>query len=268
LPRGVLGALRREYGKKLIVRRIKIPKRKQKGREIQRSYITIHQPKQSTLAFLSNIQSNLFVIHAVHVATDFLCQNANDASLATEYLTRNSLLKWRRGEQLRMEVDTRYWNRNDKSRRNVALYGDRLSKTGRGHCSHFELRFTSASACKRVQLGTFSQLLGTIDASALLERHTKLMLVDAKLLDRALDRLAEKNRRRCWKSDMDVSQIKARIQRFLVRCLHDEEFPLSEHSLAKAISQSVWDASKGLLRGCLRKRSWSEFTPPPQWHCW
>jgi hypothetical protein len=43
LPYGVLGALRREYGKKLIVDPIKIPKRKLHGREIQRSFCVLNR---------------------------------------------------------------------------------------------------------------------------------------------------------------------------------------------------------------------------------
>jgi hypothetical protein len=186
LPTNTLGSLRRRYERRLYVEKCKVP---QLGRQYW--LITIHQPDQQTLSLLRTIQPGKFVVHAVHVAVDFLCANRRHAELATAFLTRGAVQKWRRrGHQSHIKINTRYWNVNKRAKPNIALYGDRKSKTGLGPCAHFELRFTGAEACKRAGVGDLNSIMGGVDAMALLERQVWIAFIDRKRLNRAVEKMA------------------------------------------------------------------------------
>src|SRR5262245_34574751 len=198
----LLGALRNAYKRRLIVKAYKVPGRtfdaRRRGHRSKRWHVTIHQPQPETLATLSAIHRR-FVVHAVHVAIDFLCPDPAQADLATAYLRRGVVQKWRRRNQNQLshvEANTMYWSRNRKARRNIALYGDRPSKAGLGACSHFEMRFTAAAACKRAGLGDLDSLIRGINAMALLKHQAKLAFIDEKWLDRALEKSARRKLRR------------------------------------------------------------------------
>lgn len=274
LPDGALGALRKDYGRRLIVEVYDVPTSCLVGWKRLRSKrwrITIHQPTNSTLASLAAVQKGRFVINATHIAVDFLCPTAREAGLATAYLTRGVVQKWRRRtQQTHLEVNTQYWKWDRKAPRNIALYGHRPTKTGREHCSHFEMRFTGAAACKRVGLNDLGKLMGGIDAMALLKRQTKIAFIDPKRLDRALEKSARKilpNSQRRQPS-ITINDVKKRLQLWLPRCIADEDFPLDWQSIAKARSQSLAD-HRPELRSCLAgKVEWANFTPKPRWHSW
>jgi hypothetical protein len=274
LPDGVLGALRKHYGRHLIVKEHEVLGRRLAGRKQGRSkrwHITIHQPKNSTLTSLGAIQRGRFVVHAAHVAVDFLCLTAWEAGLATAYLKRGVVQKWRRrAQQTHVEINTQYWKWNRKAPRNIALYGHRPSKTGKEHCSHFEMRFTGAPACKRVGLNDLSKLMGGVDAMALLERQSKIAFIDLKRLDRAVESLARKKlpKSQRQRPAITVGDIEKHLQLLLPRCIADEGCPLDWVSIAKARSQSLAD-HRPELRSCLAgKVEWANFTPTPRWHCW
>jgi hypothetical protein len=127
---------------------------------------------------------------------DFICRDRKHADLATSFLTRGVLQKWhRRAHRPQLYSNTRYWKKDRKSPRNIALYGDRKSKTGLGSCSHFELRFTGAAACKRAGVGELLDLIAGIDPLKLLNRQARISCIDPKRLDRAIDRIARCNLR-------------------------------------------------------------------------
>jgi hypothetical protein len=93
----LLGALRKAYRRRLIVKAYRVPGPsfgRRRGGHSKRWHITIHQPEPETLATLSAIHQK-FVVHAVHVAIDFLCPDAAQADLATAYLRRGVVQKWR-----------------------------------------------------------------------------------------------------------------------------------------------------------------------------
>jgi hypothetical protein len=156
LPKGVLGALRQQYGRRLIYERHKL-----RGRPHACCWhLTIHQPCQATLRGLVPIQPRRFVVHAVEIAIDFITQNRQQADLATAFLTRGLVQRWRRRDHRSQPyLNSRYWKRDRKAPRNIGLYGDRASKTGLGSCSHLELRFTGAKACKRAGQGELRDLI-------------------------------------------------------------------------------------------------------------
>jgi hypothetical protein len=225
--------------------------------------VTIHQPEPETLAALSMIHRR-FVVHAVHVTIDFLCPDPAQAKLATAYLRRGVVQKWRRRHHLsHSEENTTYWSVNRKARRNIALYGDRPSKGGYGACSHFEMRFTSAAACKRAGLGDLGSLIRGVNAMALLNHQTNLAFIDKKGLDRALEKLARRKLRRTRGSGLTVSDIKKQHQRRLPRLIQDEGQRLTMQTITKAPSQRVWNLR--MLRSCLQPVEWTDFTPEPRW---
>jgi hypothetical protein len=124
LPEGALGGLRKHYGRRLIVEEYAVPGRSVDGRKRPRSkrwHITIHQPKNSALPSLAAIQQGRFVVRAAHVAVDFLCPTSREARLATAFLARGVVQKWRRRDQrTHLEVNTQCWKWNRKAPRNIA----------------------------------------------------------------------------------------------------------------------------------------------------
>src|SRR5205814_10085226 len=116
--------------------------------------------------------------------------------LATAFLRRGLVQKWRRRDhRAQPYLNSVYWKRDRKAARNIGLYGDRQSKTGLGSCSHCELRFTGAKACKRVGLGELRDLIRGVDAMELLNRQARIIFIDPKRLDVAIDRIARANLR-------------------------------------------------------------------------
>jgi hypothetical protein len=270
LPKDVLTHLRQCYRRRLLIKSHDITVGRAGQRRRRRYWlITIHQPNKATLRGLSLIQRGRFVVNAVHIATDFLCLNKHQAVLATEFLTRGLLLKWRgRYHRSHLEPNTRYWNRDKKAVRNIALYGHRQSKTGKGECAHFEMRFTGAEACKRAGVGKLEELARGIDAMRLLRHQARIMVIDPKRLDRAIGRIAQRTvRNRKWHRSATVSEIKLRVQERLAYLLSEEGTPLNARTVAKARSQRLWDHQR-VLRSCLKRVPWKHFTPDPSWHRW
>jgi hypothetical protein len=265
LPKGELAALRKQYGRRLITRPHPVP-----GLPwARRRKLTIHRPTKATLEHLIDLQADRFVVHAVHLAIDFLCADRQQTDLATEFLTRSVVQNWRRRDhRSHLEQNTRYWKQDGKAPRNIALYGDRPSRTDIGPCTHFEMRFTSAEACARAGLGDLRQIADGVDAMSLLDHQARITPIDAKRLDRALENIARHALRNGQQADKTVSDIKERLRQLLARCLQDENRPLNGHSIAEARSQCLADCRpklRGTLGMCM---NWNEFTPTPRWHWW
>jgi len=232
--------------------------------------LTIHQPSNATLERLSSLQADRFVVHAVHVAVDFRCADAQQTRLATEFLTRGVVQKWRRPDhRSHLEENTRYWKRDGKAPRNIALYGDRPSKIGLGLGPHFEMRFTGAAACKRAGLADLRLLSRGVSAENLLERQAWIAFIDPEQLDRVLESVARKGLRATQRRRPGVTlgDIKLQLRRLLARCLQDDDRLLDQDTVANARSQNLLDYQP-LLRACLKRFSWSAFMPTPRWHGW
>src|SRR5262249_21666391 len=128
----------------------------------------------------------------VDVAIDFVCEDHRQAELATAFLTRTAVQKWRRrGDRSHIEINTRYW-KPAKVPRNIALYGHRQSKVNKRPCAHFELRFKGARACRQAGLSDLNLLARGLHAMPLLVRQAKIMLMDPVRLDRGIERQARR----------------------------------------------------------------------------
>ena len=271
VPSEVLASLRREYGSQLIVEEFRPPKRAAQPPGTRWCLVTIHQPEDTTLKWLTTIRHDRLVVHAVHVAVDFLCPDSRHAQLSTEYLKRGLVQKWRRRDRRsHLEPNTVYWKLDGKDARNIALYGHRVSKTGLGPCSHLEFRFTRASACKRVGLGNLASLIAGVDVMALLRRQAKVAFIDPNRLDRALENLARKklSATQRHRPGATVLELKKHLRRMLPRCIQDEDTDFDQNSITEARSQSLWD-HQPQFRSCLGKPvDWASLTPAPKWWRW
>jgi hypothetical protein len=185
-PRHELSWLRRRFARRMILKSCKAP-----GDAFCGGLITLHQPDVETLERLIAIPKRRFVVSAVHIAVDFICPDQGQAKLAAAFLGRAAVQKWhRRNHCSHREKNTHYF-RQERSTRNIAIYGDRESKTGEGPCCHLEMRFTGAAACKRAGLDLNSLLDGP-DVLRLLNGQARIAPIDSKRLDRAIERKARR----------------------------------------------------------------------------
>src|SRR5439155_19298444 len=138
-------------------------------------------------------------------------------------------------------------------------------KTGKGPCSHFELRFTGAAACRRAGLDNLNDLARGINALKLAKHQTRVAFIDGDHFDRTLRHVARnvKWQNRLQFSNTMVREVKQELRRRLTRILQDETFTPDENKLTKVRSQTLWDHRKS-LRHCLTEIAWDEF-PTPRW---
>jgi hypothetical protein len=263
LPPALMSWLRKKYGTRLIPQDIKVPEHP----NLWRGLVTIHQPDVETVQQLAAIRRHSFVIHAVHVAIDFLLPNRMEAASAKRYLDRRLLLKWRGRNHKSYQCENVTYGKIDSgSGRNTAVYGDRISKTGFGACCHLELRFTGADACRRAGVGDFATLIAGCDTMALLKRQTKIGFIDSSKLERSIELMARRSlRRRKNRAGDTVNSFKERVSRLLARLLEEERWDPTD--LTKARAQTFYDRLKRCRR-CLRYEAWTNFTPTPVWHQW
>jgi len=226
LPTGLLSQLRHQYGSHLLIT--------MKSNRFKHWWvIEINQPTKDTITELARHDLQ---VSRVDVAFDFLTPTLEEAEQATEFLSQHVVLKWRRDQRSTVIDATTYWSKK-ASRRNIALYGDRESKTRMGSAAHLELRFMKSAACTRAHLGTMDELLG-INPFNLLQHQTKLVEIDEKKLEKAARKAKSSHPTRTAKSlhptrtakslhrtrtakslhrTRTVDEIKSRMQEMIVR---------------------------------------------------
>ena len=263
-PRDDLSWLRARFRRRMILKSWKAP-----GNSFRGGFITLHQPDVETLERLSAIPKRPFVVNAVHIAVDFICPDQEQAKLAAAFLGRAAVQKWHRCKHSsHRERNTQYWRRG-RWTRNIAVYGDRASKTGNGSCCHVEMRFNTAAACRRAGLD-LNHLLHGLDVLPLLDGQARIAPIDPKKLDRAIERKARRLLRgtqRRYGGKITVDVLKAKIWGLVTRILQDEDGWFDEQTIDQARSQFVLDYRPELRSG-LKKITWSEFAPPVRWHGW
>ncbi len=260
LPNRLLSWLRRNYGRQLTFE----PSVITPEGIVTRPKIVIHQPTAETLEVLRAMRPAPFVVHRVDIAVDFLFQTGEEARLAQAYLDRHVIQKWRRrNHEHRVVITTSYWKRERAAARNIALYSDRPSKVSLGPCSHLEMRFKGARACRAVGLSNLADLAAGVDVQALLKRQAKLAFIDPKSFDRQVEQLARHEVRRS-QDGRTVVEVKAAMLDDLARELRGEVGKLDENAIALIRSQQLFDSYPD-LRGCLRDIAWEEFSPSPSW---
>jgi hypothetical protein len=262
-PSDQLSWLRTRFGRRMFLKSCKGP-----GNAFRGGLITLHQPDVETLERLIAIPKKQFVLSAAHIAVDFICSDQGQAKLAAELLGRATVQKWhRRNHHSHREKNTHYLRRGG-STRNIAVYGDRDSKTGEGPCCHVEMRFTGADACRRAGLD-LNKLFDGLDALRLLESQARIAPIDPKKLDRGIERKACRCLRGTQRRhpEITVGELKAKIWALVTRILQDEDSSFDEQTIDQARSQSLFDYRTD-LRSSLDEILWPEFAPPARWHAW
>lgn len=276
LPKQIFRELRGLQKKPLIPKVVPVLGRD--GRALGYQFLTsIHQPKIVTLQHLARQEKATFCVHAVHIAFDFLVANQQEALNAKDYFDASVRQTWRRPQPCVPYLNTLYWKRNRKEARNIAVYCDQPSKTGKGHCCHLELRFTGADACQRAGLSDLSVLNRGIDALATLKRQTRIAVVDLVRFERAIERITRqyfpKTKSRhptVWmdgaSTALTVGLLSAKMRQLLARSLGVA--PVDERDVLSIRSQDIWDSRHRALRSALVEVPWEEVTPCPVWHPW
>ena len=263
-PRDQLSWLRTRFRRRMIVESWKAL-----GDSFRGGFITLHQPDVETLERLSAIPKPPLVVNAVHLAMDFICPDQAQAKLAAEFLGRAAVQKWhRRKHSSHRERNTQYW-RSGGSTRNIAVYGDRKSKTGGEPCCHAEMRFTSADACRRAGLD-LNNLLEGPDVLGLLNSQARIAPIDPTKFDRAIERKARgclRGTQRRYGSKITVDELKTKIRRLVTRMLQDDDSSFDEQTIDQGRSQFLLDYRPELRSG-LNEIPWSQFAPPVRWHPW
>jgi hypothetical protein len=230
--------------------------------------IRIQQPTRDTIVVLAGLRN--CIIGRIDIAVDFICGSVEDAYAAQRYLDR-SLLQKGHGKRVKHPHDhTVYWSRCRTTSRNVALYGDKPSKTGNGPCAHLELRFSSAAACRSINLFVPSQLLADIDVMELLKRQTKLTCVNERALERLAEaaarrhlrhRVAPRRRAAARASTYDqfttVDGLKLRTAGLVRRAFAREGLP--------GINAQELVERRPNMRSILTPVDWEQVIPPPEW---
>jgi hypothetical protein len=267
LPTGLLSQLRHQYGSHLLIR--------PNGNRFKHWWvIEINQPTKDTIIELARHDLQ---ISRVDVAIDFLTATPEEAELATEFLSQHVVLKWRRDQRLTVIDATTYWSKK-ASRRNIALYGDRESKTRMGSGAHLELRFMRSAACKRAHLGTLDELL-EINPFNLLQHQTKLVEIDDKKLEKAARKAKSLHPTRTVKSSHPTQTAKSLHPTRTVKSSHPTQTAKSLHPTRtvheiKSRMREMIVRGKALcdLRSTFRNRysrplDWTDLAAEIDW-CW
>ena len=268
LPPTIFNRLSQDYGKRLSVKEITVPKRTPRTSKCWR--ITIHQPKSRTLLELAKLQAQArtFVVARVDIAIDFIAESERAACLIHRYLQRHTLQKWHGSRRTQVHVDTAYWSKK-ASPRNVALYSDKPSKTDNMRpCAHLELRFCSADACRRRGLHDLKKLAAQFDVAGLLDHEVQLRSINAKSFNRHCEAYARKAKRAHY-PDLTVREVRSRHERVLWPTLQHYDFMPDAQTITGVYSQDLYDRLPKEFRACLKQRiAWNDLAPTPRWVNW
>src|SRR5215472_6692768 len=106
-----------------------IPARPRRIRTKLYQPIRVQQPTRETFAFLNDRSC---VICRADISVDLICATAADATMAAAFISTFLVQKWHGKRRLNPYKHTTYLSDDRRAPRNVAIYGDKPSKTGRG----------------------------------------------------------------------------------------------------------------------------------------
>lgn len=269
LPEDLFRSLYSEYGPRRFLpgKLIKRPGRRFRHGAWQppilRRRSTIHQPARHTLRQLEALEGRSLVINEAHIAVDLLTRTPEDAEKLRRFLEQHLAQRWGLSGQSGGGMNnTIYANRDDSAARNIAIYSDRPSKTGLGHCCHVELRFKGAKPCKRTGLGQLGLLVQGPAVGELLARQTRLVFFKANIFERIVSRVARRKIR--LGATSTVAEISAALRRLLPRCVQEETIDSGNDAVSP---RQLWNW-RSYCRGYLEQHSWASFFPSPTWWHW
>ncbi len=268
LPRGLLSALRRSAAKRMTLRDATRPDRSDPSKlHVYGKIIALAQPLPTELRIVLDLCKTRYRTCRVDVAFDFHTLTGLEAGNGGKYLERHGWQKWR-GKTRRCN-DTEnvvYWSANGDTARNIALYFDKPSRWNGQPCTHWEIRFTTADACRRAGLSDLNQLVSGIDALKLLKHEAKLQ----RLEPRRFSTLTEKAARRMKRSRRSlgkwtVDQIQNRIKGLIYAALQDESFTPDDATIHTVMAQAVHDRTPLVRKALVEVRKWEELAPSFRW---
>lgn len=269
LPGGLLRKLRRLARKRMTVRDATRPDRSDpKTRHRYGKIIALAQPTTDEFELVLAHCGNSYQVCRVDVAYDFHPPSANQATNCGLYLNRHGFQKWRgRTRRHNRTENVAYWSRIKRTTRNIALYYDQLSRKNGSPCTHWELRFITADACRRAGLSDLSELLGGINAMELLKHQTALMTIDRRRFFRWTEqealRLKNSNRRAFEK--WTVPYLQNRVHGIIFAALQDETFTPDETTIHTVKSQEIHDRVRLARKAMVKVKKWEELTRTPRW---
>ena len=150
--------------------------------------LAVHQPSPAALLMgnhLQDVHRYGAPISRVDIAVDWCFPVPNINVETHQWMGDHVILRWRRPGRMHRYSDTLYWvNQRDRkeqgqrrSARDVGLYHDRPSKITGVPCTHLELKFQNAEACRRQGWHQPSDLL-RIDPHELFNKHLRLAICD------------------------------------------------------------------------------------------
>lgn len=270
LPRGLLSRLRRFAGRRMDVRDATRPDQINKCvRHAYGKIIALAQPTAEELRLILALCGDEYRVYRVDVACDFHTSTAEEATTCAEYLRRYGWQKWRgRSRAINSTENIAYWSVNAKTTRNVALYSDKPSRKTNEPCAHWEMRFITAAACKRVELSDLGKLLEGVDAPKLLKRQFQLRSLDRNRffkLTEEVGRRAKRRARRAFEAT-PVDQLQRRVEGFIFAVLQTKNFTPDETTIHTMTAQEIHDRAPSFIRKALVEiRKWDDFAMPPRW---
>jgi hypothetical protein len=229
--------------------------------------IRVHQPTREMFGLLAGLQS--CTICRVDISIDLICSSPGQATKAVDFLDKALLQRWHGKRRKNRFENTTYFSKKRRTTRNVAVYGDKPSKTGNGPCAHLELRFISADACRRAGMGEPTCFLAGIDVLGLLKHQTWLARLDARRFERQIEKMAcdylrkRAVQRRLASSASTFSTVEGltrRTKSLIIRACSSEG-----SSLGDLINSQELVERRPALRDCLSPIAWEEVIPPPEW---
>jgi hypothetical protein len=155
--------------------------------------IEINRPSEAALKVLGNAPGH-HVVNKLHFAVDFIPSNPADIPVIYDFLKRRVTMPWRGHDREVGSCGATVYAAARHSKRNAALYADRVSKRALSDCVHWEVRWKTADTCRRLGVSKVSDLL-RFDPISSISRQFRLSRLFLKPVAAAMKRRSPQNLR-------------------------------------------------------------------------
>ena len=267
-PRCLPRKLRKMAGKRLRVRDATRPDRA--NLEIRHPYamiIALSRPTTKELKLIPALSGDGYLVRRVDVACDYHTP-PDDVENCGRYLERHGWQKWRgQTRQSNRTENVCYWSADASTTRNIAVYFDRPSRIDGTSCAHWEMRFVTAGACRRVGLHDLNTLIQGNDAVALLNRQAKLKGLDRSRFFKRTEEMARNTKRRHRRAleNQTVEQVQRRVRGMIFAALQDKNSSPDETTIHTVPAQEIHDRVRPLRKALVEVRKWEDLSPNLRW---
>lgn len=269
LPNGLLSKLRKRAGKRMTVRDATRPDRANPATtHAYGKTIAIAQPTREELALIVRLCGNSYLVHRVDVACDFHHATAGEAANCGRYLERHGWQKWRAKTRKRNATsNVSYWAVDASVTRNIALYYDRPSRKNEEPCTHWEMRFVTADACRRAGLSDLNTLRRGINALALLKHQAGLRQLDRDRFFKATEETARLTKRKYRRGleKKTIAEVQRRVHGFIFAALRTRTLHPDEATIHRVAVQEIHDRVPLLRDALVEAGKWEDLAPVIRW---